>query len=158
MVGEAIALSAFVGNGKSVFFPGLIEKREHAVMKQIEEIAQRPVAGAQSSQDERRIEMRQGTLRASDTHEVDRERRRFSLRPIDGLNFAGRKRKRRMRTETRDFLGRVSESSERLAIGRHSLEQTNRLEKFEAIRLAAKQLFDFGKIYRRITSPARGGH
>src|ERR1700722_4524244 len=158
MMRETIAFSSLVGNGEAVFFPGLVEKREHAVMKEVEKIAERPVAGAQPSEDNSRIEMRQRPLRTGDAHEVDRERRRLSFRPIDRLNFAGGERERGISAKTRDFIGRIGEASERLAIGRHALEQANRLEEFEAIRLAAKQLFDFGKIYRRITSPARGGH
>src|SRR5580704_13794337 len=154
MMREPIAFSSFVGNGEAVFFPGLVEKREHAVMKEVEKIAKRPVAGAQSREDESCIEMRQRSLRAGDAHEVDRQRWRLSFRPIDRLNFAGGERERGMSPETRDFIGRIGKASERLAVGRHALEQANRLEEFETIRLAAKQLFDFGKIYRRITSPA----
>src|ERR1700676_2877273 len=132
MMRETIALSALVGNGEAVLFPSLVEKREHAVMKKVEKIAERFVARAQSSKHERRIEMRQRPLRAGDAHKVDRERRRLSFRPIDGLNFAGGKRKRRISAETCDFIGRIGEASERLAIGRDALEQANRLEEFEA--------------------------
>ena len=127
-------------------------------MKEVEKIAEGPVARAQTSEDESRIEVRERTLWANDAHEVHRERWRLSLRPIDGLDFTGGERERGMGGETCDFIGRVSETSERLAIGRDALEQANGLEEFEAIRLAAEQLFDFRKIYRRITSPARGGH
>jgi hypothetical protein len=63
-----------------------------------------------------------------------------------------------MSAEARDFIGWIRKAAERLAIGRHALEQSNRLEEFEAIRFAAKPFLDFRKIYRRITSPARGGH
>ena len=74
------------------------------------------------------------------------------------LNFAGGESERWVSAEARDFVGRIRESSERLAIGRHALEQANGLEELEAIGLLAEQLFDFGNVYRRITSPARGGH
>src|SRR5580704_1046719 len=154
MMGKTIALAAFVGNGKAVFFPGLVEKRNHAVMEEIEEIAESLIAGAQPGKNERCIKMRERALRSGGAHEVDRERRRLPFRPINGLNFAGGKSERGVRADARDFVGRIRESSERLAIGRDALEQANSLEEFEAIRLLAEQLFHFGKVYRRITSPA----
>src|SRR5579864_1512910 len=104
MVREAIALSAFVGNSEAIFFPGLIEEREHAVMKEVEKIAECFVTRAQPGEDESRIEMGQRALRASDAHEIDRERGRLALWPIDGLDFAGGERKRRISAETRDFV------------------------------------------------------
>ena len=76
-MGEAISLSAFIGNGKTVFFPGLVEKREHAVMKKIEKIAQRFITGAQAGKNEGRIEVRQRTLWARGPHKIYSERGAF---------------------------------------------------------------------------------
>src|SRR5580658_2164640 len=89
MMREAVALTAFVGNGKTVFFPSLVEEGKHAVMKQVEKITQRFIAAAQPRENERRIEMRQRALRAGGAHEIHSERRRLALGPVDGLNFAG---------------------------------------------------------------------
>jgi hypothetical protein len=127
-------------------------------MEEVEKIPQRPVAGAQTSKDERRVEMRKRSLGTSGAHEVHGERRRLSFGPIDGLNFAGGKRERRVSAEASDLLGRNCKAADGLAIRRETFKQTDSLEEFEAVRLFAELLLDFRKIYRRITSPARGGH
>src|SRR5580698_156394 len=107
MMGEAIAFAAFIGNGKTIFFPSLVEKRKYAVMKEVEKIAKSLITRAQARQNQRGVEMRERALRARDAHEVDRERRRLSFRPINRLNFAGGKRERGIRAKTRDFIGRI---------------------------------------------------
>jgi hypothetical protein len=96
MVGEAIALAAFVGHGEAIFFPGLIEKRKHAVVKEVEKIAERPVSGAQTGEDERCVKMRKRALRASRAHEVNGERGSLTFGPIDRLDFAGGESERRI--------------------------------------------------------------
>jgi hypothetical protein len=60
--------------------------------------------------------------------------------------------------EASDLLGRNRKAADGLAIRRETFKQTNSLEEFEAVRLFAELLLDFREIYRRITSPARGGH
>src|SRR5271170_3318268 len=150
MMRKAVEFAAFVGNGEAVFFPGLVEKGKHAVMKEVEEVAEGFVAGAEAGKNQRGVEMRERALRTGDAHEIHGERWSFAFGPINGLNFAGGKRKGGMSAETRDFIGRIGETSEGLAIGRHAFEQANRLEKFEAVWFLAKERFDFGKVDWRI--------
>jgi hypothetical protein len=102
--------------------------------------------------------MRQWTLGAGDAHEIHSKRRRLSFGPIDGLNLAGWKRERRISAEAGNLLGRNGKPSDGLAIRGEPFEQTNSLKELEAIGLLAELLLNFRKIYRRITSPARGGH
>src|ERR1700675_1400575 len=101
MVGEPIALAAVVRNGKAVFFPGLVEKRNHGVVKEVKEIAESLITGAQPGENERRIEMRERALWTGGAHEVDSERWGLPFRPIDGLNFAGGESERGVSTDAR---------------------------------------------------------
>ncbi len=73
VMGEAVAFAALVGNGEAVFFPGLIEEGEHAVMKEVEEIAKSFIAGAEAREDQSCIEMRKRPLGAGGAHEIDGE-------------------------------------------------------------------------------------
>src|SRR6266849_7992468 len=45
---ETVQFSSFVGNGKTVFFPGLIEKRKKAMIEDVEKVSEGPVAGSQA--------------------------------------------------------------------------------------------------------------
>src|SRR5690606_31666954 len=89
--------------------PRLIEERDDAMMEQVQEIAQRAIALAQTILHEQRVCMRQHALRPREAEEVDAHAGRRVLADIELLDLAGRKRQARGRSEAHHFPTRIIE-------------------------------------------------
>ena len=141
---EAVSLAALVGDCKTVLLPGLVEQADHAVVEEIEEIAEGRVLLAEPLQYQLGIGLRENSEGAGQTHEIDFQERGPPFGGPHRLNLAGGKRQGGPRAETRHLRRGFGESSHGPAAGRQLLQQAHGLEEVEPVGLALQQFGDFG--------------
>src|SRR4029077_18438949 len=161
---KQFALAALAGHVNAVLPPGAVEERNDPVIKNVEKIAQGVVAVALSLDDQRSIRIRENSLGADQTHEVNQHSNWTVFGPLQFLDLAGRERQGRMRTKMCDLGLWMDKLPNRLPLRTKLLEQANGLKEIEGIRLATELFFDFaacqisGIRQIRIDCPALGVH
>src|ERR1700722_1523820 len=99
MMREAVPLAALVSHREPVLLPGLKKQRDHPVIENVEEFAERVVFRAHPADHQLGVIVRQDPKRAGKTHEIHAHARWLSVAASEGVDLAGRKRNRRLRAK-----------------------------------------------------------
>src|SRR5579872_1937037 len=169
-----------------MLFPGAVHEGEDAVIEKIEKIAKAVVLFLGALNDQFRITGGEHAYGSGKPHEINRHLYRDigGLRPMHGLNFAGRKIKGRVGNEAHGLVSGPRKISHRLALGQEPPHQPDRLKKADTERLMLQEIqqgrveggvsglggivlgsnFIFDEaagnrsFYSKTRLPARGGH
>ena len=124
------------------------------MVEDIEELGDRAIALPLPLEHQLRVMPRQDARRAREPHEGHEHRREaIVLRPGELVDGAGRERQRVARAKSYDLICGMRIPPDARSLGKHSFEQPDSLEEFELESFREEEV-----LYRRICSPALGGH
>jgi hypothetical protein len=144
VMGEAVTVAAFVGDGEAVFLPGLIEEGDDAVIENVEEGGGGEVSTAESFADEFGVIEGQDALGPGEAHEVDFDAGGLAFDELDAFHGAGGEAHFLVDFEAGDLGAGDVEAADGGTLGGESFEQTHGLKELELVAAFGEALLEQG--------------
>ena len=158
MLGHGVPAVALEGGRKVVLLPGAVEEGNEAVLEDVQEVAQRPVAHPCPLGDELRVVIGQHAERADQPHEVDHHAAGAAPRQLHGVDLARGEGDDGAGGEVHDLRRRVAEATDGSPLGVQALQEPHGLKEPVRGRVEGQLPCDLGAGYTSVFHPALGGH